>query len=219
MLGKALLALAALLIAALAMPALANTQEEAIAAFQALQARVEALESLTPIVRDSANKPVGAALELDKVLIEVDGRAFWRRLGSDESLTGEPLLYELELCQGTPFLPALRVAVEAGAVDDADIAYVTDSDVPRAWVEVNSTRSGSEACVDIGFTTLVRPAIPILDLGAEFVPPYGIGFQRGSRSPGPALRPRHVSPLWPAGCPARPPRLVPPWRGPLGPLP
>ncbi len=45
MLRKALLAIAAPVIASLAMPALAITQEEAIAAFQALKARVGALEA------------------------------------------------------------------------------------------------------------------------------------------------------------------------------
>ncbi len=47
----------------------------------------------------------------------------------------------------------------------------------------------------------------------------GSFHKSGSRSIGTALRSRQWGPSRPAGSPARPPRRVSPWRGPLGPLP
>ncbi len=185
MLRKAVFAIAAPLIASLAMPALAITQEEAIAAFLALQARVEALEAgPAPVVyRDATGKLIGMTnpRRTDDVLLTVGERVLTINVQSETQFRGVGgLLYLEPSCVGDAFIGTLGSELaDFGAelalvVEGVAYAALDPMEVPFE-IAVRSQRT-TGSCLDFAIPAIALPAQAIIDLDAEFTPPFVIDF-------------------------------------------
>ena len=198
---RALVGAALLLL--LAMPALAVTKEEAIAAFLALQARVEALESQPTTqqlkVFDRNDAPVGsvqtAGSGIANIFFEIDDRIIFSQVDQANIAGGDLVFYLSTNCTGSafirPFSEAKLVSHFYGFAPppsgdtefDLLTLYVPDLTAIPTEIEVGSSYGAEIGSEAPGFCSTPIPGpefadvLPALPIELPFAPPFRLEIE------------------------------------------